>query len=199
MILISGIIKNLVFSKKNHLILLPVKNCRQISNIRPTKFQNYNGSRLVLQLSLSNPSKPDVKSRMGCVLYKRFDDMLFIMSKTVWILFGYNHTHSSGSQTKLSLHWRHNEPDGVSNHQPRDCLLNCLFRCRSKKTSKLPVTDLCAENSPGTGEFSAQKASNAENVSIWWRHHVSFNCLSSNKTLGSRYDAYKDYEENPYQ
>ena len=25
-------------------------------------------------------------------------------------------------------------------------------------------------NSPGTGEFPAQKASNAENVSIWWRH-----------------------------
>ena len=73
----------------------------------------------------------------------------------------------------FSLHWRHNEPDGVSNHQPRDCLLNCLFRCRSKKTSKFRVTDLCAENSPGTGEFSAQKASNAENVSIWWRHHVA--------------------------
>ena len=27
-------------------------------------------------------------------------------------------------------------------------------------------------NSPGTGEFPAQLASNAENVSIWWRHHV---------------------------
>ena len=25
---------------------------------------------------------------------------------------------------------------------------------------------------PGTGEFSAQMASNAENVSIWWRHHA---------------------------
>ena len=73
-----------------------------------------------------------------------------------------------------TLHWRHNEPDGVSNHQPRDCLLNCLFRCRSKKTSKLRATGLCAENSPGTGEFPAQKASNAENVSIWWRHHEMF-------------------------
>ena len=26
-------------------------------------------------------------------------------------------------------------------------------------------------NSPMTGEFSAQRASNAENGSIWWRHH----------------------------
>ena len=25
----------------------------------------------------------------------------------------------------LSLRWRHNGGDSVSNHQPRDCLLNC--------------------------------------------------------------------------
>ena len=43
--------------------------------------------------------------------------------------------------------------------------------CRSKKTSKLRVTGLCAGNSPGTSEFPAQMASNAENVSIWWRHN----------------------------
>ena len=46
------------------------------------------------------------------------------------------------------------------------------FRRRSKKTSKLRVTGLCAGNSPLTGEFPTQKAINAENVSIWWRHHV---------------------------
>ena len=71
-----------------------------------------------------------------------------------------------------ALRWRHYGRDSVSNHQPRDCLLNLLFRCRSKKTSKLRVTGLCAGNSPGTGEFPAQVAGNAENVSIWWRHHV---------------------------
>ena len=27
-------------------------------------------------------------------------------------------------------------------------------------------------NSPVTGEFPPQRASNTENVSIWWRHHV---------------------------
>ena len=72
----------------------------------------------------------------------------------------------------ISLRWRHNERDCVSNHQPNDCFLNCLFRGRSKKTSKLRVTGLCAGNSPGTGEFPAQMAINAENISIWWRHHV---------------------------
>ena len=29
-----------------------------------------------------------------------------------------------------------------------------------------------AGNSPVAGEFPAQKASKAENVSIWWRHHA---------------------------
>ena len=41
------------------------------------------------------------------------------------------------------LHWRHHDHDGVSNHQPHACLLNCLFRRRSKKISKLRVTGLC--------------------------------------------------------
>ena len=67
--------------------------------------------------------------------------------------------------------WRHNGRDGVLNHQPHDCLLNRLFRRRSKKTSKLRVTGLWAGNSTGTGEFPSQMASNAENVSIWWRHY----------------------------
>ena len=69
-----------------------------------------------------------------------------------------------------TLRWRHNGHNGVSNHQLHHCLLNHLFGCRSKKTSKLRVTGLCAGNSPGTGEFPAQMASNAENVSIWWRN-----------------------------
>ena len=70
-----------------------------------------------------------------------------------------------------TLHWRHNEHDGFSDHQPYDYLLTRLFRRRWKKTSKLRVTGLCAQNSPVTGEFPAQRASNTENVSIWWRHH----------------------------
>ena len=66
----------------------------------------------------------------------------------------------------FTLQWRHNELDGVSDRQPNDCLLNRLFGRGSKKTSNLRVTGFCAGNSPGTGEFSAQMASNAENVSI---------------------------------
>ena len=50
-----------------------------------------------------------------------------------------------------SLHRRHNGHDGVSNHQRLDCLLNCLFRHRSKKTSKLRVTG------PLYGELTAYR------------------------------------------
>ena len=71
-----------------------------------------------------------------------------------------------------SLQWCHNERDGFSNHRPYDCLLNRLFGLISKITSKLCVTGLCVGNSPVMDEFPAQMANNAENVSLWWRHHL---------------------------
>ena len=74
--------------------------------------------------------------------------------------------------THTSLQWCQNEHNGVSNDQPRDCLLNRLFRRRSKETSKLSVSGLCARNSPVTGEFPTERASYTKNVSIWWRHNV---------------------------
>ena len=94
-----------------------------------------------------------------------------------WITFELSHRPPRSGQCKKlfgSLRWRHNGLDSVSNHQPHDCLLKRLFRPRSKKISKLHVTGLCVGNSPETGEFPAQRANNAENVSIWWRHHVSW-------------------------
>ena len=76
-----------------------------------------------------------------------------------------------------SLQLRHNERHGVSNHQPHDCLLNRISRRLSKKASKLRVTGLYEGNSPVTGEFPTQRASNVSNVSIWWRHHVNADIL----------------------
>ena len=60
-----------------------------------------------------------------------------------------------------TLKWHHNEHDGISSHQRLHCLPSCFFRHRSKKTSKLCLTGLCAGNSPVTGKFPAQKASYA--------------------------------------
>ena len=76
-----------------------------------------------------------------------------------------------------TLQRRHNRRHCISNHQLHDCLLNRSFRRRPKKTPKFRITGLCEGNSPVTGEFPAQKASNAENVSISWRHHESVNWI----------------------
>ena len=59
----------------------------------------------------------------------------------------------TGGDCFTSLQWRHNDRDGFWNHQRLDCLLN--------KKSKLRVTGLCEGNSPVTGEFPAQRTSNA--------------------------------------
>ena len=85
----------------------------------------------------------------------------------------------NGSWTLLSwtlwksLQWRHNGRRGVSNNRHHHCLLNRLFRRRSKNIKAPRHWPLCAGNSPVTGEFHAQMASDAENVSIWWRHHIA--------------------------
>ena len=88
------------------------------------------------------------------------------------------HCFIKGISTLVTLQWRHNGHGSVPNHQPHHCILNCLFRCRSKKTSKICVTGLCVGNSPLIGEFPTQMASNAEDVSIWWCHHEGYVFIS---------------------
>ena len=84
-----------------------------------------------------------------------------------WVIQG------TGKWSTQAIHYCDVIMGAMTSHQPHDFLLNCSFRRRSKKTSKLRVTGLCAGNSPVTGEFPAQMASNPENVSIRWRHHVN--------------------------
>ena len=79
---------------------------------------------------------------------------------------GYHYQHCDNVSDIIEMHrnttlqWLHNGRDSVSNHQPHGCLLNRLFRRRSKKTPKLCITGLCAGNSPVTGEFKSS--------SDWW-------------------------------
>ena len=82
----------------------------------------------------------------------------------------------------ITLLWRHNGLGSVSNHQSHDCLLIRLFRRRSK----LRVTGLCVGNSPGIGEFPAQMASYAENVSIWWRYHEFYPFVAANRSQDNK-------------
>ena len=105
------------------------------------------------------------------------DDLKIPFRKTVSKLHFENHIQiHQGSMSSRVVVWTHYNAVIMgaiaSQITSLTIVYNRLFRRRSKKASKLRVTGLCAENSPGTGEFPAQMASNAENVSIWWRHHV---------------------------
>ena len=80
----------------------------------------------------------------------------------------------TAATTVVTLLWRHNGRYGGSNHQPQYCLLNRSFRHRSKKTSKLRVTGFVRGMHRWPVNSPAQMASNAENVSFWWRHHDRF-------------------------
>ena len=74
--------------------------------------------------------------------------------------------------TKVTiLEWCQKEHPGVLNHRRLSCLFSRSFRPATKKTSKPALLTLCEANLPVTGGFPSQRASNAETVFIWWRHH----------------------------
>ena len=139
----------------------------------------------IQQLPFKKMYQKKIISEMEVILSRLQSDNAITMTasrqRTVVCREYYSQTNKVG--VVWSLHWRHG---GVSNHQPHDCLLNRLFMLRSKKKSKLRVTGLCAGNSPVTGEFPAQKASNAGNDSISWRHHAVWLPYSTTNHLWSQ-------------
>ena len=71
-----------------------------------------------------------------------------------------------------SVQWRHNERDGVSNHQHHDCLLNHLFKGQIKKKHQSSASLTFVRrfhwwpmNSPHKGPERGK--------CFWWRHHVA--------------------------
>ena len=83
---------------------------------------------------------------------------------------------SSLGRNVSTLQWRHNGRDGFLNHRLLDCLLNRLFRRRSKWTSKLRVTGLCEGelwpvNSPHKGPVT-RKMSPVDDVTMIYDHRV---------------------------
>ena len=119
------------------------------------------------------PKWSAIKSWLFCLCFEYINpNHLHIKLIHGYTSFQQSELYSVLGKRLTPLQWRHNGRDSISNHQPNDCLLSRLLRRRWKKTSKLRVTGLCSGNSPVTGEFPAQRASNAENASIWRRHHA---------------------------
>ena len=96
----------------------------------------------VMTLSLTTPTSPETNA-INTTSYSGRSIHHFLSPDTFW-LFGKPPKVAHQSVFQSTFWWRHNGHDGVSNHQPHYCLLNRLFGCRSKKTSKLRVTGFCA-------------------------------------------------------
>ena len=94
-----------------------------------------------------------------------------IISLYFWRVVSMSASHYSDVRAR----WRLKSPASRLFTQP-------FVRRGSKKTSKLRITGLCEGNSPVTGEFPSQRASNAENASAWWRRHGNM-CVYDNGLL----------------
>ena len=81
--------------------------------------------------------------------------------------------------SKTTLQWRHNECDGVSNHQPLDCLLNvCSGTYQRKHQSSVSRSQW--------GQSLSQRASNAEIFFIWWRHYELAHFTSNTNVITAK-------------
>ena len=92
--------------------------------------------------------------------------MMLIRKLIVFIVLWLKETSPFVHVAVCTLQWRHNERHWVSNHRHFDCI---LIACSGADQRIHQHSALLAFV---TGEFPAQKASNAENVSIWWRHQA---------------------------
>ena len=105
-------------------------------------------------------------------IFSRFSSFVFFFFffKKFPLFLGYQVTSLKGAgelsrniaAIASQIQWRQIVRYGVSNHR--------RLVVHRKKISKLRVHGLCKGNPPLTAGFHSQKASNAENVSIWWRH-----------------------------
>ena len=91
----------------------------------------------------------------------------------IWVTISLSKTFSV---FKGSVQWRHDARDGVSNRELHYCFLNRLFKCRSKKTSKLRVTSL----------FASDREMRASNAEKWFNLKISIN--NNNNNNNDNYD-----------
>ena len=65
-------------------------------------------------------------------------DLSFSPRKRLFLMCAFMNVFQQTRFESTPLQWRHNERDGVSNHQPHDCLLNRLFKAQIKENINAP-------------------------------------------------------------
>ena len=74
---------------------------------------------------------------------------------------------------EIALQWRHSERDSVSNPRPASRLFAQPFvQAQIKEQIKAPRHRPLWEEFTDHRSIPLQRASNAENISMWWRHMV---------------------------
>ena len=123
---------------------------------------NCNGSNLVIKIHSITKGKSETKSCSFLWISTVKHGPVF--ERTVMM------TSSNGNIFRVT---GHHKSGGVSNHQPHDCLLNRLFRRRSKKTSKLRVTGLCVGIPRTNGQPVTRKMFPFDDVIMLFMHWIT--------------------------
>ena len=117
--------------------------------IQAIGYQNIKAIVIVISITIIAKAMYKIKvNDQGTTLQKNISQLMAVDSLMSCLYWNQHCQQRYYKYDNFTLQWRHNVHDGVSNHQPYDCLLNRLFRRTSKKISKLRVTDLCEGNSP---------------------------------------------------
>ena len=100
----------------------------------------------------------------ACIYLLKQNHMMFTF-KSVYDFHIYIGQVSPGYNLRIGwVPWRLKSPESRLCIQP-------FVQAQTKESIKTPRHWPSWGNSPVTSEFPAQRVSNAENVSIWWRHH----------------------------
>ena len=88
--------------------------------------------------AISLTSIPEIVSVSSADFHISYSNVMCKISS--WLEQSFGTFIDDNLSKNITLQWRHNELDGISNYQHLNSLLNRLFRRRSQKTSKLHVT-----------------------------------------------------------
>ena len=112
------------------------------------------------------------------IIYFSYLNQIEAITYSTWVFKIPENDFDQPNGKDISLQWRHNEHDGVLNHQPHECLLNRLFKAQIKENIKAP------RHWPLWGEFTGHPW--IPRTKGQWRgkcfHLMTSSCFSDNVT-----------------
>ena len=132
-----------------------------------SEIQDFSSYRILVCILLFTDCNGNLYTLAQCVPYWNTIHILNLKCLDLQRVQGWLHCwmfSCSITMTSQCARWRLKSPAWRLFTQP-------FIHAQIKENIKAPRHWPLCGNSPVTGEFPAQRTSNAENVSIWWRHH----------------------------